>query len=132
MSLPFSKVTVKSIFESTSVFEFVVQREPFRSNLLTCHCFFCRELVPVKTTETVAWLKSSKRSQTVKCDPQKTYILAPTVSSRAVHSLIPLPYRKFYQYRSRHETKPSRPGDIATKHLTVVCSCGWRTWRWCV
>ena len=45
VSLPFSKVTVESIFESTSIFEFVVQREPFRSNLLTCYCFFCRELV---------------------------------------------------------------------------------------
>ena len=42
VSLPFSKVTVESIFESTSIFEFVVQREPFRSNLLTWHCFFCR------------------------------------------------------------------------------------------
>ena len=39
VSLPFSKVTVESIFESTSIFEFVVQREPFRSNLLTCYCF---------------------------------------------------------------------------------------------
>ena len=45
VSLPFSKVTVESIFESTSIFEFVVQREPFRSNLLTCYCFSGRELV---------------------------------------------------------------------------------------
>ena len=45
VSLPFSKVTVESIFESTLIFEFVVQREPFRSNLLTCYCFSGRELV---------------------------------------------------------------------------------------
>ena len=45
----------------------VAQREPFRSNLLTCYRFFCRVgLVPVKMMATLALLKSSKRSQTVK------------------------------------------------------------------
>ena len=71
-------------------------------------------LVPVKTTATIAWLKSSKRSDS------KTAICQTLISSLPQSLLQQSTLLYHFPIVSFTRTEAHPPGAIATKHFTVV------------